>query len=281
MILFINRNYRRVVLFTLGIAIFGSAVLSDLVVGGPVWLNLVFLVLMTLSSIFVGFYFALRMHRYRRYLELAGTAALVATIYYGLFPVSGTSPIISALFCFVAVLMALKIYLNSDHARRIGAKRTFTMRHSSDLPYKPADIWPHAIPGASGKSGTTYGLFTKYKTDPDDPDTLHVTFWGSRAQYDFVFLDKQEPEYCRFYFLGSEEDRSVVDGITEIGLTELERKRCYVTTREERTGQPLGMAIERWFDNPLRAAHVRLRQSMLAEQITKSDSVPNAGYFLA
>lgn len=262
MILFLNRNIRRFVLFALGMSVFGSVMLSDLAGGDAFWLRGVFLVLLALSATFLAMMLVALRPKLRSYLELAGISGLLSTVFYGLFPGTEVRIILASLAFFVLIIMLMKLYLGSGFARNAGKKRTYTIRNSVDLPYDADDIWHFAIPGMSGPIDHVMGFAAKYRPHPDDPDTLRVSYAGGRAQYEFVFLDRKEPEFCRFYYVGSEPDGTILDGVVEISVTMVEPGLCHVSTLEERTGQPLGRVMERWFDNPLRAAQTRLHQRL-------------------
>ncbi|MEM9435022.1 MAG: hypothetical protein AAGA12_13950 [Pseudomonadota bacterium] len=257
-----NRNYRRIVLFALGIAVFGSVILSDLADTDQYWLGLVFLVLLACSGAFVAMLIVATRPAWRRLLEIAGASGLLATIVYGLFPGPGEGIILASLAGFVMIFMAIKIYFDSELARFSGRNKTIVLRNSIDLPFDAEDIWHFAIPGMAGPVGQVMGFAAKFTADPEDADTVKVTYDGGRAEYEIVFLTREEPTYCRYYFFGSDADGVIVDGVAEIGLVRIEEGIYHVTSQEERTGQPLGAAVERWFDNPLSAAHTHLRQQL-------------------
>ena len=205
------------------------------------------------------------MPRRRRYLEIAGAAAVLASAVMLLLPGHGLLANTIGVIVFAGSAMGIWAFLRSETARSLGAKTTWRDRHSGQVSYPARLIWRHVVPGAAEPVDHCTGMMARYESDPDDPDTVTVTFKGNQSRaacYELTFLERDEHTSCRFFFQGNEADGTLVDGIFSLRITVLDRDTCFVSCVEERCGLSLGSLTERWFDNALGFQYDKLLEKL-------------------
>lgn len=271
----ILRHYRRVGVFSFGMA---ALCLSLLAHSGTGMSSLGHLVFFGLSLVSFGFV-ALGLYHVkpgqRGILEIAGFSALVSTIVMLYLPLHVVFNVVIGIAVFFGVMTCTWFFLHSAKSRKIGARTTWRARHSSDIPFPAKLVWKHIVPGEAAPEDHCTGLVERYVNDPEDEDTIAMVFKGRRsrqAEYEITFLEKDAPSFCRFYFQGTEADGTIVDGVFSLSVDVIDRGNSTVIANEERSGLSLGALIERWFDDPLGFQHDRLLD-MLQRRYADGDGV--------
>ncbi len=271
----ILRHYRRLGVFSFGMAFFCLSLLAHSGTGLSSASYLIFFVLCLIGYGFVALGLYHVKSSQRGILEIAGFSAFVSTVVMVYLPQHANFNVVIGLAVFFGVLTSMWFFLHSDVSRKIGARTSWRARHSSDIPFSSKLVWKHIVPGAASPEDHCTGMVKSYDEDPDDPDTLMITFKGRRsrhAEYEITFLKKEEPSFCRFYFQGTEADGTLVDGVFSLSIDVIDRGNCTIIANEERSGLSLGALIERWFDDPLGFQHDRLL-SLLTERYSDGDGV--------
>ncbi|PTX56510.1 hypothetical protein C8N43_1169 [Litoreibacter ponti] len=254
------RHYRRIAVFAGGLALFCAMLVAQagLQYGTPVYIGGFLLLLGLFAALTLALYKVAP--RYRGLLEIVGLGAWAGTFAL-LMPGTGLIAMALGLVVFVASSVGLFMFLRSDMSHRIGNQTTWRDRYSGQVSYPARLVWRHVVPGAAEPGDHCTGMMERYDVDPDDPDTVHVTFKGRNdraAAYTLTFLERDQPNSCRFFFQGNEADGTLVDGIFSLRITVLDRDSCFVSCVEERCGLSLGSLLERWFDDALGFQHDRL-----------------------
>ncbi len=257
----ILRHYRRLGIFSTGMAAFCLSLVAH---SGAGMSSLQHLIFFALSLVAFGFV-ALGLYKVqpgqRGVLEIAGFSAILSTLLLMYLPLMGVINLVIGIAIFFGVLTSTWFFLHSAVSRKIGARTSWRARHSCDIAYPAKLIWKHVVPGESAPEDHCTGMVERYKEDLEDEDTLSITFKGrraGRAQYDITFLEKEAPNFCRFYFEGNEADGTLVDGIFSLSIDVIDRGHSTIIANEERSGLSLGALIERWFDDALGFQNDRL-----------------------
>ena len=259
----ILRHYRRLGLFSFGMAFLCVSLVANSGAGMSSLGNLAVLVLSLLGFGFMALGLYSVRPGQRGILEIAGFSGFVSTVVLHYLPVSGLFNTVIGIAIFFGVLTSTWFFLHSGLSRKIGARTTWRARHSCDIAYPAKLVWKHVVPGAANAEDHCTGMVESYREDLEDEDTLRITLKGrrsGRAQYDISFLEKEAPTFCRFYFEGNEADGTLVDGIFSLSIDVVDRGNCTIIANEERAGLSLGALIERWFDDALGFQHDRLME---------------------
>ena len=250
----LKRHYRRLATFTGGMALFCMFLLASLEpkITDLAYVLLFFICVLAFGFMAIGLYSVKPSQR--GILEIAGISALLSTVFLFYIPYTGLFPTLSGLAVFFGIMTSLWFFLNSRLSYQLARSIVWRDRNSTQVPYPAKLIWKHVVPGATIPEDHCTGIMGSYTEDDEDKDTLHVTFKGRQnrsASYSLTFLEKQEPNLCRFYFEGEEADGAIVDGIFKLEINALDRDTCVVITNEERAGLSYGGYIERWFDDSM------------------------------
>lgn len=265
MINLLLRHYRRLATFAGGFGLFGTSIITHYVIPMSVMAIFGTFVLGAIISVFVALGLYMVKPRYRRLLEISGISAVAATGVMIMSPGHGPIACFVGFGALVAFTAGLWFFLHSQTARKIGGNTTWRDRYSAQVPYPARLVWRHVVPGAAEPVDHCTGMMYKYEPDSEDPDTVHVTFKGTKdrcARYSLTFLERDEPSSCRFFFQGNEADGTVVDGIFSLRITILERDVCFLSCVEERCGLSLNALMERWFDDALGYQHDKLVEKL-------------------
>ncbi|MEM9582458.1 MAG: hypothetical protein AAGA08_05020 [Pseudomonadota bacterium] len=269
------RHYRRLGVFSFGMA---ALCLSLLTHSGTPMVSAGYLIFFALSLVGFGFV-ALGLYHVRPsqrgILEIAGFSAVISTLVLIYLPQHAMFNVLIGLAVFFGVMTSTWFFLHSRLSRRIGARTSWRARHSADVPYSAKLVWKHIVPGEAPPDEHCTGMVSKYTDNQDEDDTIGITFKGRGkrfSRYDVTFLKKDAPNFCRFYFQGTEADGTIVDGVFSLSVEMIDRGNCTVIANEERSGLSLGALIERWFDDPLGFQHDRLL-GFLQERYGDADGV--------
>lgn len=261
----ILRHYRRLGIFSSGMAALCLSLVAHSGAGMSSTGHLVFFALSLVSFGFVALGLYSVKPSQRGILEIAGFSAILSTMILVYLPLTGLFNAVIGIGVFFGVLTSTWFFLHSDLSRKIGARTTWRDRHSCDIAYPAKLVWKHVVPGAATAEDHCTGMVERYVDDPEDEDTMTVTFKGrrtGRSQYEITFLEKKAPNFCRFYFEGNEADGTLVDGIFSLAIDVIDRDNCTIIANEERSGLSLGALIERWFDDALGFQHDRLMEML-------------------
>ncbi|WP_298358947.1 hypothetical protein [uncultured Litoreibacter sp.] len=257
----ILRHYRRIGIFSTGMAALCLSLVAHSGAGISSAGHLVFFALSLVGFAFVALGLYSVKPGQRGILEIAGASGVISTLLLLYLPLTGLFNAVIGIAVFFGVLTSTWFFLHSSISRKIGARTTWRARHSCNIAYPAKLVWKHVVPGATAAEDHCTGMVESYGQDPHDEDTLHIKFKGrrtGRAAYDVTFLEKDAPNFCRFYFEGNEADGTLVDGIFSLSIDVLDRENCTIIANEERSGLSLGALIERWFDDALGFQHDRL-----------------------
>ncbi len=258
---------RRFGIFAFGMAALATALLMR---SGEAWTfasATLFFLFVALCSLPIGLGILALVPNYRGFIELFGISALIATAFLFYLPFSGIVPFIVAGSIFVVSLVGMKLFFKSSWAKRLSDDRPFRDSHACLIEAPAKRIWRHVVPGECPPSEHCTGIMESCEPLEDsyeDSEAYRLTLKGRKgaASYDITFLDKDQPDRCRFYFHGTEGDGTVVDGVFAFHLTIMDRDSCFVSSTEERNGLSLAAYVQRWFDNPLAFHNLRLKAKL-------------------